>query len=721
MKNYPTKYDLKELFKLHEEGWLKMSQYKDQLYIFCYSPKCQYEKFWTPLTLSMRGMVLGREGEVIGQCLPKFFNLSEVPETRAENLPRESYEIFTKLDGCFGRLTPVLMADGTSKTIKEIVDSPNDEYVLGYRDGAFVPSKVIGKTNNGLKTNWVVVRYSLKDATYSKSRISGKVSRALTVTTNHKFYTEGGYVPIRDLSVGDTVTTLNYVPNKDLDYLINCFLLGDASLRLSVNNAAASISVAHKDSHIEYLNYKMSLLKRLNLRVDHYKSGYGTSMTRVYTRLFKSWLSYKDIWYSDNGRKVPENIDWLDDFAVALWYMDDGSLTRNSSQTDRAIFSTYRYKDTDIQRLADKLSSQYNVSVSVQQSKKGTTLRINAGRNNEIDNFWFHVTPYIPTSMRYKVPERFRELPFIDMSTKLEADVVLQSMPCVIESIEPHKKSKTMAYDIQTETANYIAGGLVVHNSMISTFYNPYEERWQHTSKCSFDNEYIEAAYRFLPQDRLRDLCPYYNLTSEVRFDTDPMRRVTDMPEGLYLLTSWEHLTLPTGEKVIREMPRTTSETIASNMGMSIAAKHDDKLDSKLESFNSEKNTEGYVVRFESGFRTKLKTAWYLHLNKVLDDFGPGKARETVKEYLTNYDMTMEWVKYLPDEMWQEAEDIAGQILEDYNNQIYWVDRYFHRNYSKDKKTFALAVKDLPEAPYLFSKYKDPEGEAYKKLIWKNI
>ena len=356
MKNYPIKYDLKELFKLHEEGWLKMNQYKDQLYIFCYSPKCQYEKFWTPLTLSMRGMVLGREGEVIGQCLPKFFNLSEVPETRAENLPREDYEIFQKVDG-----------------------------------------------------------------------------------------------------------------------------------------------------------------------------------------------------------------------------------------------------------------------------------------------------------------------------------------------------------------------------SMISTFYNPYEERWQHASKCSFDNEYIEAAYRFLPQDRLRDLCPYYNLTSEVRFDTDPMRRVTDMPEGLYLLTSWEHLTLTTGERVVSEMPSVTAETIATNMGIGIAAKHDDKLDSKLESFNSEKDTEGYVVRFESGFRTKLKTAWYLQLNKVLDDFGPGKARETVKEYLTNYDMTMDWVKYLPDEMWQEAEDIAGQILEDYNNQIYWVDRYFHRNYSKDKKTFALAVKDLPEAPYLFSKYKDPEGEAYKKLIWKNI
>jgi len=366
MKNYPIKYDLKELFKIHEEGWLKMNQYKDQLYIFCYSPKCQYEKFWTPLTLSMRGMVLGREGEVIGQCLPKFFNLSEVPETRAENLPREDYEIFQKVDG-----------------------------------------------------------------------------------------------------------------------------------------------------------------------------------------------------------------------------------------------------------------------------------------------------------------------------------------------------------------------------SMISTFYNPYEERWQHTSKCSFENEYIEAAYRFLPPKMMANTLPLsIMLTSEVRFDTDPMRRVTDTHEGLYLITSWCHSWVPPSigytfgaewARAVLEGPRTLSEALSSCLDIGIVSKYDDKLENKLESFNSEKDTEGYVVRFESGFRTKLKTAWYLQLNKVLDDFGPGKARETVKEYLTNYDMTMDWVKYLPDEMWQEAEDIAGQILEDYNNQIYWVDRYFHRNYSKDKKTFALAVKDLPEAPYLFSKYKDPEGEAYKKLIWKNI
>lgn len=346
---YPLKYDLNELFRLHEEGWLKMSRYKDQLYIFCYSPACQYEKHWTPITLAMRGMVLGRQGQVIGQCLPKFFNLCEVEETRPENLPALPYEIFQKIDG-----------------------------------------------------------------------------------------------------------------------------------------------------------------------------------------------------------------------------------------------------------------------------------------------------------------------------------------------------------------------------SYTQSFYNPYEKRWQHSSKCSFDNEYIDAAYRFLPASVMEaKMDKFESLISEVRFDEDPMRRVTDAPSGLYAITSWRKFSTQ-----IEENPFIHTQVLAHNLGINQVEEFDDSLQEKLESFNGEEDTEGYVVRFRNGFRTKLKTAWYLRLNRAIDDFDKSRARDTVKTYLTNYNHSLEWIKYLPDELWEEAKEMATRLLEEFESKVGVVDKLFETHYSEDRKTFALAVKDLPESPYLFSKF---NGKDYKSMIWEKL
>ena len=344
-----TKYNLEELLKLHEDGWLKMNKYKDQLYIFCYSPSCQYEKYWNPLTLAMRGMVLGKNGEVVGQSLPKFFNLMEVEETKPENLPKLSYEIFQKLDG-----------------------------------------------------------------------------------------------------------------------------------------------------------------------------------------------------------------------------------------------------------------------------------------------------------------------------------------------------------------------------SYIQTFWNPYEERWQHTSKCSFDNEYIDAAYKFLPPEVLdkvlsKDEC----LVSEVRFEEDPMPRVTDTPPGLYIITSFTK-----EENDIVENPFSYSLELATKLKIGNVEKYNYNLDSKIDNFRSDIDTEGYVVRFSNGFRTKLKTDWYLNLNKLIDGFTESTIRETIKTYLINNDMSMDWIKHIPDELWEQAKNEALQILQDYNEAIQRVDSLYAIHYHPNRKDFALAVKDLPEASALFSKY---SGKEYHSKIWKLV
>lgn len=78
---------------------------KGDLVLYCYTQKCNYEKNWNEITKQARGVIFNRiTGECIAKPFYKFFNLNEVEETRLENLPKESYEVFDKVDGSLGIL-----------------------------------------------------------------------------------------------------------------------------------------------------------------------------------------------------------------------------------------------------------------------------------------------------------------------------------------------------------------------------------------------------------------------------------------------------------------------------------------------------------------------------------------------------------------------------------------------------------------------------------------
>jgi len=92
---------------------------KDDLVLYCYTEKCNYEKNWTDITKQARGVIFNRvTGECIARPFYKFFNLGEVEETQLINLPKESYEVFDKVDGSLGILywqgdTPMIATKGS--------------------------------------------------------------------------------------------------------------------------------------------------------------------------------------------------------------------------------------------------------------------------------------------------------------------------------------------------------------------------------------------------------------------------------------------------------------------------------------------------------------------------------------------------------------------------------------------------------------------------------
>ncbi len=102
------------------------------LWILNYSASTQYDKFWTPLTLMCRGLVIDyNTGEIVARPLQKFFNWEEL-----SSIPNEPFEIYEKVDGSLG-----------------IIFQYNGEWILASR-GSFISDQSI-KGGELLRTKYV--------------------------------------------------------------------------------------------------------------------------------------------------------------------------------------------------------------------------------------------------------------------------------------------------------------------------------------------------------------------------------------------------------------------------------------------------------------------------------------------------------------------------------------------------------------------------------------
>lgn len=76
---------------------------QEDLYIYNYTAKCQYDRVWTEETMMCRGLILDGKGIIVARPFKKFFNLDEVV-SQGKEIPREPFEVFEKLDGSLGIL-----------------------------------------------------------------------------------------------------------------------------------------------------------------------------------------------------------------------------------------------------------------------------------------------------------------------------------------------------------------------------------------------------------------------------------------------------------------------------------------------------------------------------------------------------------------------------------------------------------------------------------------
>jgi T4 RnlA family RNA ligase len=94
--------NLSNLNQLIQENYIKVQKHpSEELYIYNYTAKAQYDRVWNECTLNCRGLILNQKMEVIARPFPKFFNLGEQED---QYIPNEVFEVYEKMDGSLGVL-----------------------------------------------------------------------------------------------------------------------------------------------------------------------------------------------------------------------------------------------------------------------------------------------------------------------------------------------------------------------------------------------------------------------------------------------------------------------------------------------------------------------------------------------------------------------------------------------------------------------------------------
>lgn len=186
-------------------------------------------------------------------------------------------------------------------------------------------------------------------------------------------------------------------------------LLGDGHLETKDRGRTYRLKTEHSLKQKEYVDWLYQEFREwVNTppqRRDRFVELRTVSGT--YPRYWFNTLSsgtfrfYAQQFYRDKKRGVPRFIKkLLTPLALAVWYMDDGSIKSKAHTT--VFFNTHGFDRMSIERLQEALEKKYGIKTRLRKQKDGVQIYLLA---ETIDIFWKLVMPFILQSMRYKIPK----------------------------------------------------------------------------------------------------------------------------------------------------------------------------------------------------------------------------------------------------------------------------------------------------------------------------
>lgn len=248
--------------------------------------------------------------------------------------------------------------------------------------------------------------------------------------------------------------------------------------------------------------------------------------------------------------------------------------------------------------------------------------------------------------------------------------------------------------------------------SLIIIFYYSKYKEWIIASRGSFMSDQVIEARKIIKDDSFEIMDKKCTYLFEILYAEN--RIVVDYGETRDLVLLGRIETLNGFEMFYDDMLKKYSKhfTIVKK----IKVKSFDEL-LKLREKN-DKNREGFVVRFENGFRIKLKFEEYVRLHGILTNV----SNLTIWEHLMNgYDFD-ELIDRVPDEFYNWLNKTKLKLQIEFNeierNALKrFVEIYYNLEIT-DRKEFAEEAKKFKYPSILFQLF-DKKG--YDKIIWKSI
>lgn len=169
-----------------------------------------------------------------------------------------------------------------------------------------------------------------------------------------------------------------------------------------------------------------------------------------------------------------------------------------------------------------------------------------------------------------------------------------------------------------------------------------------------------------------------------------------------------------------RELSYDEMVTNCIDSGIEIVQRYDGIKDWRtvLNKFD-DTNKEGFVIRFSSGFRVKMKFEKYKQIHRIISNLSTKSIWEMLKEGKTRNEI----IENIPDEFHNWVINICNEFESRYvniENTCLSFYKIVMRNLGKNftKKDYAMKVKDLEYSNIYFAIYNQKD---YSEIIWKML
>lgn len=174
-------------------------------------------------------------------------------------------------------------------------------------------------------------------------------------------------------------------------------LLGDGTLRKAQGKKNALFEVNHAYKSKVYVDWKYENLKEFVLTPPKKRTNNGTRIAyRFTTRSLQIFTDFHNQFYCNNHKIIPFSLI-VDELALAVWFMDDGSKSRNA-----VYFNTQQFSQEEQKFLLNMLRDRFGIYGSLNKDKIYFRIRIAV---NSMIRFKILIKPYLLPIFKYKLDD----------------------------------------------------------------------------------------------------------------------------------------------------------------------------------------------------------------------------------------------------------------------------------------------------------------------------